>query len=251
MPEHYTLGYAAPAVAFVARRRLDPDGAELIPFLRPGLAVLDCGCGPGTITADIAERVEGGEVVGLDLDASQVGLGRERARQRGLTNLRFEQGDAYRLPFADGRFDAVFTHALLEHLREPARAMREFRRVLRPGGVAVMRAPDWSGFLYSPRTPGLVHAVRSYCEIQNRNGGDVEVGHKLREYALQAGFERVRASACYENYQPLSVIGDLVAWALDSAGLPEPARAMRDWATLADGMFAEAWVSCIGFRPAS
>lgn len=250
MSEHYTLGYAAPAVAFVARRRLEPDGADLIPFLRPGVAVLDCGCGPGTVTADIAERVPGGEVIGLDLDASQVRLGRERAQERGLANLTFEQGDVYQLPFDDGRFDAVFSHALLEHLREPARAMREFRRVLRPGGVAVMRAPDWSGFLYSPRTPALVHAVRRYCELQNRNGGDVEVGHKLREYALQAGFERVRATAAYENYQPLSVIGDLVAWSLECAHLPEPARAMREWAALPDGMFAEAWVSCVGFRPA-
>jgi SAM-dependent methyltransferase len=251
MQEHYTLGYAAAAVAFVARRRLDPDGAALMPFLRPGAAVLDCGCGPGTVTADIAQRVDGGTVVGVDLDASQVRLARERARQLGLANLSFEQGDAYRLPFDDGRFDTVFTHALLEHLREPARAMREFRRVLRPGGVAVMCTPDWSGFLFSPRTPALVHAVRTYCELQNRNGGDVEMGHKLRDYALQAGFEQVRATARYENYQPLSVIGDLVAWTLDSAGLPEPARAMRDWAALPDGMFAQAWVSCIGFRPAS
>jgi ubiquinone/menaquinone biosynthesis C-methylase UbiE len=251
MPEQYTLGYDAIALAFVSRRRLDPDGAALIPLLRPGMAVLDCGCGPGTVTVEIALRVAEGSVVGLDLDESQVRLGHALAQRRGCRNVSFRQGDVYRLPFEEASFDAVFSHALFEHLSDPLRALRELLRVLEPGAPAVVCTPDWGSFLYSPATAPLIAAVRAYCELQNRNGGDVRIGHKLLDYARQAGFERVRASARYENYQPLSVIGDLVAGKLDQSGLVQEAAAMRDWAAHSDGMFAQAWVSCVAWRPAS
>jgi gamma-glutamylcysteine synthetase len=79
----------------------------------------------------------------------------------------------------------------------------------------------------------------------------VYIGHKLLDYARQAGFERVRATARYENYQPLSVIGDLVAGKLEQAGFAQEAAAMRDWAAHSDGMFAQAWVACVAWRPAS
>jgi ubiquinone/menaquinone biosynthesis C-methylase UbiE len=251
MPEQYTLGYDAVALAFVSRRRLDPDGAALIPLLRPGMSVLDCGCGPGTVTVDIAQRLGEGTAVGVDLDESQIRLGRELARQRGCGNVSFEPGDVYRLPFADATFDAAFSHALFEHLSDPLRAMRELWRVLKPAAPAVVCTPDWGSFLYSPATPALLTAVRTYCELQNRNGGDVYIGHKLLDYARQAGFERVRATARYENYQPLSVIGDLVAGKLEQAGFAQEAAAMRDWAAHSDGMFAQAWVACVAWRPAS
>jgi SAM-dependent methyltransferase len=200
---------------------------------------------------DIAQRLGGGSAVGLDLDESQIRLGRELAQRRGCGNVSFRRGDVYRLPFEDASFDAVFSHALFEHLSDPLRAMGELLRVVKPGAPALVCTPDWGSFLYSPATPALLAAVRAYCELQNRNGGDVYIGHKLLDCARQAGFERVRASARYENYQPLSVIGDLVAGKLDQAGLAREAAAMRDWAAHSDGMFAQAWVSCVGWRPAS
>jgi SAM-dependent methyltransferase len=155
------------------------------------------------------------------------------------------------LPFEDASFDAVFSHALFEHLSDPLRAMGELLRVVKPGAPALVCTPDWGSFLYSPATPALLAAVRAYCELQNRNGGDVYIGHKLLDCARQAGFERVRASARYENYQPLSVIGDLVAGKLEQAGFAQQAAAMRDWAAHSHGMFAQAWVSCVAWRPAS
>jgi ubiquinone/menaquinone biosynthesis C-methylase UbiE len=249
MPEQYTLGYDSVALAFVSRRRLDPDGAALIPLLRPGMTVLDCGCGPGTVSVDIAERLGAGRAVGVDLDESQIGLARELAQRRGCGNVSFRQGDVYRLPFGDASFDAVFSHALFEHLSDPPRAMSELLRVLKPGAPAVVCTPDWGSFLYSPATAPLLGAVHAYCELQNRNGGDVAIGHKLLDYARQAGFERVRATARYENYQPLTIIGDLVAGKLDQAGFAQHAAAMRDWAAHSDGMFAQAWVSCVAWRP--
>jgi SAM-dependent methyltransferase len=249
MNETYTLGYDRAAIAFVERRRLEINGAFFLPCLAPGMRVLDCGCGPGTITLDIAQRVGDGSVVGLDLSESQVRLATQGAAARGLANISFRQGTAYALPLPDASVDAVFSHALLEHLSDPARAVAEFRRVLKPGGWLGVCTPDWGGFLYSPATPELLAAVRAYTDLQNRNGGDVRIGHKLLGLLVDAGFEHARATARYENYDPLTVITDLIAWQLDSNGFAAEAHALREWGARSTGMFAEAWVECVGRKP--
>jgi len=249
MQETYTLGYDRAAMAFVGRRRLDPNGAFFSPHLAAGMRVLDCGCGPGTITLDIAERVYPGTVVGVDMSQSQVELATRSAAARGLANIEFRPGDAYALPFPDAGFDAVFSHALLEHLAEPARAVAEFRRVLKPGGWLGVCTPDWSGFLYSPATPELLAAVHAFEALQVRNGGDARIGHKLLGLLVDAGFEQTKATARYENYEPLTVITDLVAWQLEANSLTDEARALRSWGARPNGMFAQAWVGCVGRRP--
>jgi SAM-dependent methyltransferase len=249
MHETYTLGYDRTAMAFVERRRLDINGAFFLPYLAAGMRVLDCGCGPGTITMDLAERVGDGRVVGVDLSESQVELATRAAAARGLGNVSFRQANAYALPFPDESFDAVFSHALLEHLAEPVRAIEQFRRVLKPGGWLGVCTPDWGGFLYSPATPGLLAGVRAFEALQTRNGGDVRIGHKLLGLLLGAGFAQVGATARYENFDPLTVITDLIAWQLDGNGCVAEASAVRQWGAQPAGMFAEAWVDCVGRKP--
>lgn len=244
--ETYTLGYSSPSVAFVARRRLQRDGTFVLPFLASGLRVLDCGCGPGTITCDIANVVGGGSVVGLDAAASQIEIARARAGQLGIGNIEFRVGDVYALPFEAGSFDVVFSHALLEHLTDPRAAMREFHRVLKPGGAVGVRTPDWGGFLYSPETPQLLAAIKRFTERQNANGGDIRCGHKLREYALAAGFREVKAHATYETFEPVSEILDLLIDQFRQHGELDHVQALQDWSRSPSVMFAEAWVSCVG-----
>jgi hypothetical protein len=96
----------------------------------------------------------------------------------------------------------------------------------------------------------LKAAVRAYEAMQVRNGGDVTVGHKLSQYAVEAGFERVRQWARYENFEPISIITDLLSAKLEQDDEVEHARLLRDWGRLPHAMFAEAWVACVGFRPA-
>jgi ubiquinone/menaquinone biosynthesis C-methylase UbiE len=249
MTESYTLGYTQTALDFVSRRTLESHGAFFLPYLRPGMAVLDCGCGPGSITLGIAERISDGTVVGIDISESQVELGRQSAAERGISNVRFRQGSAYELPFPDASFDAVFSNALLEHLREPPRALREFLRVLRPGGRVGVSGPDWDGFLYSPPWEKLTAAIRAYTEIQNRNGGDTLLGRKLLELLSEAGFVEIKAQARYENYENLDTIAEVIASQLDSSGETTLAAVTREWAAQPYGMFAQAWVSCVGRRP--
>ena len=87
--------------------------------------MLDLGCGPGSITLGLAEAVDPGEVVGVDFQPSQVAQAQSLSSAHGVMNARFEVGDVYRLPFAEGSFDAAFANTLLMHLRQPIRALVE------------------------------------------------------------------------------------------------------------------------------
>lgn len=247
MKERYTLGYSPTSVSFVERRRLQRDGTFFIPFLGPGRKVLDCGCGPGTITCDIAAAVApGGEVIGLDAGASQIELARERARRTGAKNASFQVGDVYALPFADETFDCVFSHALLEHLADPVAAMKEFHRVLKPGGRVGVRTPDWGGFLYSPQTPEFMRVIECFTARQNAGGGDVRCGHKLRDYALAAGFGDLKTDAVYEVFDPIAEILDVLSHSCAQQGHAEHVKTLKEWGELPGVLFAEAWVSCVG-----
>src|SRR4051812_14282356 len=85
----YTPGHSAAVTAFMARRSAESHAAFLLPHLRPHWRILDVGCGPGTITVGLAERVPGGSVLGLDLHSGQVAQARALADQRGLANAEF------------------------------------------------------------------------------------------------------------------------------------------------------------------
>lgn len=249
--EQYTPGHTANAVGFMAKRTLDSHGAFFLPALSNGMAVLDCGCGPGSITCDIAERFPGATVVGVDADESQILLAAENARIRGLLNVKFRVDSAYDLSFRSRSFDAVFSHALLEHLREPDRAAAEFHRVLRPGGVVGVCSPDWGGFLLSPPSTELTEAIDDYENLQTANGGDVHAGRKLSGLLESAGFENLAMYARYEVYESLAFIGEYLALQLERADMIAQASTLRRWAAKPNGMFAQAWVSCLGRKPVS
>jgi SAM-dependent methyltransferase len=256
--ETYTPGYSENAAAFMARRRAETHAAFFLGHLRAGMTVLDCGCGPGTITLGLAERVAPGMVTGIDAEESQVELARENGRGAGA-NVRFEAASIYEIPFSDNSFDAAFSSALFEHLREPLRALGEIRRVLKRGGVVGLRAPDWGGFLVHPSPPEVAAAIEYYQALQLSNGGDVRAGRKLAGWMRDAGFERVAFSAAYECYPDAQLIGEYLAQGIESSSEPPDweaevsreamAAALREWASDRDALFAQAWGEATGFAP--
>jgi SAM-dependent methyltransferase len=213
------------------------------------MSLLDCGCGPGTITVGLAEAVAPGEVRGVDVFDDQFALGRKRAIERGL-DICFHRASVYQLPFEDGRFDAVFAHALLEHLRDPVGALREMARVLRPRGLMGVCSPDWGGFIVSPHSPPLDEALADYVALKRVNGGDPLAGRHLGEWILAAGMSDLRLGASYEVYEDPALIANFLAEQLDATGRSTAAHTMRSWTSEPAAMFAQAWVFALGRSPA-
>ncbi|PHM05587.1 hypothetical protein CK516_40165 [Nostoc sp. 'Peltigera malacea cyanobiont' DB3992] len=146
MQEKYTPGYSSNATNFMAKRSLDTHGAFFKPYLRPGMKLLDCGCGPGTIALGLAKAIAPGTLTGIDREASQIRIAAESAFTQGVSNANFLEGNIYALPFCDNSFDAIFSHALFEHLQEPAQALRELWRVLKPGELLGFVVLTGAGF---------------------------------------------------------------------------------------------------------
>jgi len=108
-------------------------------------------------------------VVGTDASADVVA---QAAADHSAPNLSFEVGDAYALPYEDGGFDVVHAHQVLQHLERPVDALREFRRVVKPGGVVATRDVDYEGTIWWPRLPGLDEWREVYLATHRATSGD-------------------------------------------------------------------------------
>jgi ubiquinone/menaquinone biosynthesis C-methylase UbiE len=174
--ETYTHGHAPATVRQHAQRTAEEAAAFLLPELRPGMRLLDVGCGPGSITRGLAERVAPGQVIGLDLSRETLAAARKEAAARGLGNIEYEEGSVYQLPFPDGSFDVVYAHQVLQHLREPAAALREMLRVLQSGGLVAIRDVDWGTVSYWPADPWIDRFIETHFKTWYRNGGEPRMG---------------------------------------------------------------------------
>jgi SAM-dependent methyltransferase len=185
----YTHGHHESVLRSHRWRTAANSAAYLVPHLRPGLSLLDVGCGPGTITADLAELVAPGRVTALERSESALELASH------LTNAELVVGDAHALEFPDGSFDVVHAHQVLQHLADPVRALREMRRVTVPGGIVAARDSDYSGFMWFPRLPELDLWMALYQRAARANGGDPDAGRRLLSMARQAGFTSIVSTA--------------------------------------------------------
>ena len=246
--ETYTPGYSEPSLRLMLKRTAAKHAAFFTPFLRRGMRVLDCGCGPGTISLDLANLVSPGQVVGIDLERTQLCSAQNSSREQGI-NARFALASVYDLPFADGQFDAVFAHALFEHLRAPLKALSEMRRVLRSSGLVGLRSPDWAGWLVYPPSPLIEQGFNSFKEMQIANGGNPHVGRALKGLLRESGFSNVSLSASYELvYDPAFFI-DWLASCLELRGsteLRQNDKEVRAWREHPDAFVAVSWFEGLG-----
>jgi ubiquinone/menaquinone biosynthesis C-methylase UbiE len=239
----------------------------LLPHLRTGLCVLDVGCGPGSITCDLARFVAPAQVVGIDLQPSQITAARSLAAQRGVTNVRFESGSIYELPYPDGSFDVATAVVVLFHLRDPLRALRELRRVLKPGGLVAAMDIDAGGNLVWPSLPAVERLLDFTYRVVEHNGGDPYLGRKHRSLLLEAGFERPevhpghnlyarqeRTHQAAETYvlrlqgqaQEATILGQ--GWATREE-LDHMYLAMREWGERPDSFLYEQFFGALGWAP--
>ncbi|MEE1753922.1 methyltransferase domain-containing protein [Streptomyces sp. SP18CS02] len=196
----YTHGHHESVLRSHRWRTAANSAGHLLGELRPGLDVLDVGCGPGTITADLAALVAPGRVTAVDASAAVLDQARAVTDERGLDNVRFAVADAHALEFADGSFDVVHAHQVLQHVGDPVKALREMRRVCRPGGVVAVRDSDYAAFAWFPEVPVLDDWLGLYRQVARANGGEPDAGRRLLSWARRAGFTDITASAstwCY------------------------------------------------------
>jgi SAM-dependent methyltransferase len=179
----------------LANRRATQRGSFFLQHLHSGMRLLDCGCGPGTVTLGLAEAVAPGETIGIDIERRQIDAASALAAERGVANVRFEVGSIYELPYPESSFDAAYAQSVLFHLREPLRALKELRRVLKPGGVVGIVDGDFGCELIAPPSPAIDRLLALLARGLQQHGGDPYYARNLRPLLYQAGFERAEGSA--------------------------------------------------------
>ncbi|HEV7452405.1 MAG TPA: methyltransferase domain-containing protein [Pseudonocardiaceae bacterium] len=259
MPDHqnlYTHGHHDSVLRSHRWRTVGNSAAHLVPHLRPGQQVLDVGCGPGTITIDLARRVAPGSVVGIDNEPAPLDEARAEARRQGVHNVSFAVADGYDLDIPDGTFDVVHAHQVLQHLVEPVVALREMRRVCRTGGTVAARDADYAAMAWHPPDARLDRWLDLYRRVARSNRAEPDAGRRLLSWARAAGFGEITASAtawCFATPGERAWWGGLWAQRVTSStlasqaldrhlagreDLEDIADGWRQWAEQADGWFA-------------
>jgi ubiquinone/menaquinone biosynthesis C-methylase UbiE len=250
----YTHGHHESVLRSHRWRTVENSAAYAAAYLAPGAQVLDVGCGPGTITIDIARRVTPGQVVGIDASPDIIEQARRDAE--GVHNVEFFVGDVYALDFPDHSFDVVHAHQVLQHVPDPVGALREMRRVCRPTGVVAARDGDYAAFRWYPDTPGLDAWLELYERIARSNRGEPDAGRFLLKWAHEAGFAEVVPGAsawCFATPEDRVWWGSLWADRMTASAIAEQAErdgfatraelegvaaAWRAWAADEDAWFA-------------
>src|ERR1700754_4792411 len=149
----YTHGHHESVLRGHRVRTAENSAGYLLPHLQPGLSVLDVGCGPGTITVDLAARVAPGRVTAIEMTENALDLARTEAQTRGQSNIDFVTSDVHALDLPDDTFDIVHAHQVLQHVADPVQALREMRRVCKARGLGGALYADYRRFAWFPRIP--------------------------------------------------------------------------------------------------
>lgn len=207
----YVHSHSQAAASAHARRSAKRFTPYVLPYIKQHHAVLDVGCGPGTISTDFAEIASSGSVTCLDASDALVASARATFAERGLSNAEFVTGDVSRLPFEDGTFDVVHSHQVVIHLSDPETAMREMWRVLKDGGVLACKDMILSSMAYHPQLPGMDVWQRALVSTMRAAGADPDMGARLKGLAIAAGFP-ARGMRCSVGSWCFSEPEDVAWW---------------------------------------
>ena len=200
--EEYTLDYHQATLQAIEVRTAAAYASHLMPLLKPGMRVLDVGCGPGTITVGLAGAVGAeGSVDAIDVESSQVRIAKATAQAHGVANARFQQGDACQLSYEDESFDVVHYHNVLVHVPDVGAALREARRVLKPGGLLSAREINCASSFFRP-DPGenLKLAWEALAATLASDDKHPTIGKDIGELLDAHGFRVNTLSMSFSSY---------------------------------------------------
>ena len=196
----YTLGFSEEMLESLRRNTAQASAAYLLPYLRPGLRVLDFGCGPGTISVGLARAVAPGELHGVDMEASQIELARSVAMAGGQDNVTFHVADVTDMPFEDGYFDVAHCHNVLMHIPDTAAVLAEVKRVLKPGGIIGCREMICGSCFTHPDFGVIGRAWEMFEDLLAADDAHPQMGRQLKGHLREAGFTNIQTSASLDDF---------------------------------------------------
>ena len=239
----------------------------LLPHLNADFRLLDVGCGQGTITLGLAERVA--HVDGVDPAEEAFADARHHAAEHEIKNVEFRVGSVYGLDFPDDHFDACFCHSMLETLDRPLDGLIDIKRILKPGGVLGVACVEYGGLILAGPSHELLrrfYATRERVWLLEESA-DPYRGRQLRGLLERARFDRVTATSkyfCYGTGEAVESFGLARAeecgdgWYARSArkhalattsDLDAMSRAWLEWSKSPDAYLAFAWCQALGWKP--
>lgn len=180
--------------------RLQDQASTLVELLHSdtsypaGSRVLEAGCGVGAQTITLAANSPDALITSVDISEASVAETRRKVAAAGLTNVQFEQGDLFHLPYGPDSFDHIFVCFVLEHLARPVEALHILKDHLKPGGTITVIEGDHGSAYFHPDSEAARQAIQCQVELQRRAGGNAMVGRELYPLLNSAGYREIRVS---------------------------------------------------------
>ncbi|MDO9263247.1 MAG: class I SAM-dependent methyltransferase, partial [Desulfosalsimonadaceae bacterium] len=162
--------------------RLQDQASTLVELLHSdthypaGSRVLEAGCGVGAQTVTLAANSPRADITSVDISDRSVAQARKLIEEAGHTNVRFQQGDIFNLPFEPESFDHIFVCFVLEHLARPGEALSRLKTLLKIGGTITVIEGDHGSAYFYPDNDAAHRAIRCQVELQKRAGGNANIG---------------------------------------------------------------------------
>jgi SAM-dependent methyltransferase len=262
-PNYMHAGNAAARDLF-NQRSVEQDAPLVAAHLRPGMRLVDFGCGAGSLTCGFASLLAPGDVLGIDSSEDAIVHARALAEQAGLANARFAVADINELNLPPAGFDVAHFGNVLRYLREPERAVQLAFGSLESGGLVAASegylAGNWAGGPHAEATMLVMRVLRDENKAQ---GGDPLIGGRLRALFRQAGFTRIASKPGYSaalsdagalgaalraswsaNLRPL-----LMRHGIAAARCDQLVEQISIWAESEDSVAAIAQCAVVGWKP--
>lgn len=159
-----------------------------------GSDVLEAGCGVGSQTVSLARSSPGANITSVDISSKSVTKAKRRVEEAGYSNVHFERGDIFNLPYKPETFDHIFVCFVLEHLPNPGEVLAILKVLLRQGGTITVIEGDHGSAYFYPDSEFAQRAIQCQVELQKRSGGNALIGRELFPLLRHAGFEQIRVS---------------------------------------------------------
>lgn len=212
---YYNKGYKKSVSDTHAIRTVENSVKFITNVLEPDFKVLDVGCGPGSITIDLAKNylTKGGSVIGVEPTEDVIKAANSLKQSSGadVDNVSFKIGSIYNLPFEDNTFDLVYAHQVVVHLADPIKALKELARITKPGKFVAIKDGDMDSIIIDPPKYDILREY-NIASALNRGSTDIKAGRKLFRRAIEAGYRPSNISTTTSTFLYTGLNKDKQVW---------------------------------------